>query len=161
MKHSMMNHNNDMDMSHSYNDYSSSMNHADESNMCAMNMSFTWSYKNICIIFPWWHIKDITHLAFSCIVIICWACFYEYLKYYIKISSKSQSISSANGNYRSIQWKKSLWYGLQVGLSFLLMLVFMTYNGWLMLSVVMGATLGYYYWGSYADEYNNSSLACH
>ncbi|KAL1378798.1 hypothetical protein pipiens_015342 [Culex pipiens pipiens] len=36
---------------------------------------------------------------------------------------------------------------VQVTLSFLLMLIFMTYNTWLCLAVVLGAALGYFLFG--------------
>lgn len=36
---------------------------------------------------------------------------------------------------------------LQITVSYLLMLVFMTYNTWLCLSVVLGAGLGYFIFG--------------
>lgn len=36
---------------------------------------------------------------------------------------------------------------LQVTLSFLLMLIFMTYNTWLCVAVVLGAALGYFLFG--------------
>lgn len=36
---------------------------------------------------------------------------------------------------------------VQVTLSYLLMLVFMTYNTWLCLSVVLGAGVGYFFFG--------------
>jgi copper transporter 1 len=42
-------------------------------------------------------------------------------------------------------------YGAVVGLSFFLMLVFMTYNAYLIAAVVAGATLGHYVFGGVMD----------
>jgi len=43
---------------------------------------------------------------------------------------------------------RALVYGISVFLSFFLMLVFMTYNAYYILAVVLGATLGHYIFGS-------------
>jgi copper transporter 1 len=42
---------------------------------------------------------------------------------------------------------QTLMHMLQITVSYLLMLVFMTYNSWLCLSVVLGAGLGYFLFG--------------
>ena len=50
-------------------------------------------------------------------------------------------------------------YGAQVFYSFFIMLLFMTYNGWVMISVAVGAVLGYLVWG--AETSVEKSVACH
>lgn len=150
-----------------------SMSHADMDmgdDHCSMNMLFTWKYKNVCVIFSWWHIKKFSHLLFSFLAIVLLTYGYEYLKYYIYKSqinrgvtapSSDASVSSNVG--RRNRLSQSCWYGLQVGYSFMLMLIFMTYNGWLMLAVVIGAVWGHYSWSprirSIALE--EASLSCH
>ncbi|KAF9446221.1 Ctr-domain-containing protein [Macrolepiota fuliginosa MF-IS2] len=58
-------------------------------------------------------------------------------------------------------------YGSTVFLSFFLMLVFMTYNAYLILAVVVGAGLGHFIFGSTLDtdailgETNGKGMACH
>ncbi|KAF8658311.1 hypothetical protein AX16_002080 [Volvariella volvacea WC 439] len=59
-------------------------------------------------------------------------------------------------------------YGLSVFLSFFLMLIFMTYNVYLILATVLGAALGHYIFGSTLDvsailngEAGTRALACH
>ncbi|SCU86939.1 LAFA_0E03840g1_1 [Lachancea sp. 'fantastica'] len=143
MKHSEMNHG-DMNQGHK--------------DMCSMNMLFTWNYENTCVVFKWWHIRTVPQLVFSMIVIILISHLYEYLKYYA-----GRSVATGgSGNGRSAKISRASWYGLQVGFSFMLMLVFMTYNGWLMLAVVMGAAWGNYSWGnSTVDNGGTRSLACH
>ena len=48
---------------------------------------------------------------------------------------------------KTIQNQRGVLYGFQVIYSFWLMLVFMTYNGWYMLAVGVGAGLGNCIWG--------------
>lgn len=54
---------------------------------------------------------------------------------------------------------KGAFYGGQVFYSFFIMLLFMTYNGWVMIAVALGAMLGYLVWGD--DEPSGKSVACH
>ncbi|OAQ99313.1 hypothetical protein LLEC1_06066 [Akanthomyces lecanii] len=54
---------------------------------------------------------------------------------------------------------KSLLYGFQNFYAFMLMLVFMTYNGWVMVAVSVGAFLGYYVFGDHISA--TKETACH
>lgn len=54
---------------------------------------------------------------------------------------------------------KAIFYGAQVFYSFFIMLLFMTYNGWVMVAVAVGASLGYLVWGG--EEAATKSVACH
>lgn len=130
---------------------------------CSMNMVFTWSYKNTCVIFRWWHLKKLSDLVLSFLAIAFLAYLYEYLKYYIsKVQINRSGIVTPNNTSRNYRVYNSCWYGLQVGYSFMIMLVFMTYNGWLMLAVVLGAIWGHYSWGSRVRPSSDEpSLACH
>jgi len=63
---------------------------------------------------------------------------------------------------------RALIYGVTVFLSFFLMLIFMTYNAYLIGAVVVGAALGHYIFGStinidaiLADSSGSKGLACH
>ncbi|KAH8232476.1 hypothetical protein KR032_008082, partial [Drosophila birchii] len=49
---------------------------------------------------------------------------------------------------------QTLLHVLQVLISFLLMLVFMTFNIWLALAVLLGAGVGYYIFGAFSDKIN-------
>lgn len=154
MDHSNMAHSSDMEMEH---------------DTCSMNMLFTWSYKNTCVVFSWWHIRTLADLLFSFIALVGLSYLYEYLKYRIYKSqlefSENQGHNVSNINPEVNKRNKitnSCLYGLQVGYSFMLMLVFMTYNGWLMIAVVLGAVWGHYSWGSLIEQnFGQSSLACH
>lgn len=145
------------------------MNHGDmghgdmgHDDMCSMNMLFTWNYKNTCVVFKWWHIRTIPHLLVSMLLVAASAYLYEYLKYRASKCNVSRGNPiTALGAGDTGRLKKAIWYGSQVGFSFMLMLVFMTYNGWLMLAVVLGAIWGHYSWGSLVEDPAHNSLACH
>ncbi|SCU90063.1 LADA_0F01574g1_1 [Lachancea dasiensis] len=145
-------------VSHSYSHSAMDGGHADHGTqeMCSMNMLFTWNYKNTCVVFKWWHIRNVWHLLVSMAAIAILAYLYEYLKYY---STKSVAPHSTNAG-RTMKLKKAVWYGASVGFSFMLMLVFMTYNGWLMLAVVFGAAWGHYAWAGLSES-SARTLACH
>ncbi|CEP63187.1 low-affinity Cu transporter LALA0_S07e04412g [Lachancea lanzarotensis] len=132
------------------------MDHGDM-DMCSMNMLFTWNYKHTCVVFKWWHIRTVSQLILSMILIAIISHLYEYLKYY---AGKSVA-AGGSGNGRSAKTTRASWYGAQVGLSFMLMLVFMTFNGWLMLAVILGAAWGNYSWGNSTVDNGTRSLACH
>ncbi|KAF8844703.1 Ctr copper transporter [Paxillus ammoniavirescens] len=58
---------------------------------------------------------------------------------------------------------RAVLYGASVFLSFFLMLVFMTYNAYLILAVVVGAAIGHYVFGGYVDFDNTGGkgMSCH
>ncbi|KAG9285420.1 hypothetical protein G9A89_010895 [Geosiphon pyriformis] len=65
---------------------------------------------------------------------------------------------------RRQQMTRSFLYALQVFISMFVMLIFMTYNGFLMISVVIGAGVGYYIFAARILSLNTSSTksaACH
>ncbi|CAK1364187.1 unnamed protein product [Cercospora beticola] len=55
---------------------------------------------------------------------------------------------------------KAILYGVQVFYSFFIMLLFMTYNGWIMIAVGVGATVGYLMFSG-AGNSATKSAACH
>ncbi|XP_034119144.1 high affinity copper uptake protein 1 isoform X2 [Drosophila albomicans] len=136
-----------------------------------MSMAFHFGY-NETILFSWWHIETVAGLVGSMIAIFLLALLYEGLKYYREYlfwktynlleyrpvtgpqrnpeaprmppaaaaapSPVQPTMLSINHLYQT------LLHVLQVTLSFLLMLIFMTYNVWLCLMVVLGAGIGYF-----------------
>ncbi|KAI0908929.1 Ctr copper transporter family-domain-containing protein [Ustulina deusta] len=54
---------------------------------------------------------------------------------------------------------KAILYGVQNFYAFMIMLLFMTYNGWVMIAVAVGAGLGYYLFGS--NTRATKETACH
>ncbi|KAF9915078.1 hypothetical protein BX616_006951 [Lobosporangium transversale] len=61
---------------------------------------------------------------------------------------------------RQQQLTRALFYMAQVFVGFFLMLIFMTYNGYLMASTVIGAGLGFYCFGGDALS-STKALSCH
>lgn len=131
---------------------------------CSMNMLFTWDWQNTCIVFKWWHLQTFHGFIISLLLVGGIAAGYEYFKHIGHTWEKNYTSTVASTNdssiaFRKFKLKQSVLYGFQVGYSFLLMLVFMTYNGWLMIAVSVGAAVGYYFFGS--REAASRSLACH
>ncbi|KAI0645810.1 Ctr copper transporter [Trametes meyenii] len=68
----------------------------------------------------------------------------------------------------SARFSRAVLYGASVFLSFFLMLVFMTYNAYLILATVVGAALGHFVFSSHMDidavlagGADNKGMACH
>lgn len=133
------------------------------SDSCSMNMLFTWDYRDTCVIFHWWHIRSLAQFITSILAIALLSMGYEYCRFSFNKWHTSQlaSFQGLDGNrsgttFKTFRLKKLIFYGFQIGFSFLLMLIFMTYNGWLMLAVVVGGGLGNYIWNT---EFG--ALNCH
>lgn len=117
-------------------------------------MLFTWDWYNSCVVFRWWHVRSPAGFVVSVVAIVALSMGYEWLK-----TLSREAHAAPNGPLRPLKsdkLKQSLLYGAQVGYSFMLMLVFMTYNGWYMLAVVAGAILGHQTWGA-----DGRGMACH
>ncbi|KAL1918628.1 uncharacterized protein VTP21DRAFT_2650 [Calcarisporiella thermophila] len=155
--------------------------HGDMDMSCSMKMYFNWDIEHVCIVFKWWQINSIVSLVVSCAAVFLISVLYEWLRFYASrydeklfknVNSGAQEELSASqpllgdGNYISISYSQQLYrsflYAILVGGAFWLMLVFMTYNGFLMLSVVLGAGTGFFT----ADAIQmrrrvGRSMACH
>ncbi|PCD19482.1 hypothetical protein FGRA07_05231 [Fusarium graminearum] len=196
-------------MDHSHMDHSG-MDHGDMdhghggggmTDMCSMNMLFTWDTNNLCIVFRQWHVRSTTSLLFSLIAVIILAIGYEALRsvsrrYEQSLDNRVRSVPSklsisisrlyttsahisypGNPKYERKQNAalyplalsgqadqrahliKAVLYALQNFYAFMLMLVFMTYNGWVMVSVSLGAFLGYLFFGQRTSATKEN--ACH
>ncbi|KAJ1662643.1 copper transpport protein [Coemansia sp. RSA 1646] len=127
--------------------------------MCAMNMSLNWSTENVCVLFDFWRVNSTTSLVFTCAAVFMLGYFYECLR--AKLRSWETRTASSGGtgaladatstliprdttSGTSIRWKRAIYYGLMVAYSYSLMLIFMTYNGYLIISVIGGAIAGHY-----------------
>ncbi|XP_017054632.1 high affinity copper uptake protein 1 isoform X2 [Drosophila ficusphila] len=136
-----------------------------------MPMAFHFGYDET-ILFSWWHIETVAGLVGSMIAIFLLALMYEGLKYYREyLFWKTYNLLEyrpVTGPQRNPEAPRipspaaaapspvqpsmlstnhllqTLLHVLQVTLSFLLMLIFMTYNVWLCLMVVLGAAVGYF-----------------
>lgn len=122
-------------------------------------MVFTWDWENSCVIYEWWHIKTLNQFLLTLVAIVALGLFYEFSRAWISTwRSKNAPVAGVSARSKELRIKLSLLYAFQVGYSFMLMLVFMTYNGWYMLAVTIGAGLGHYFWGS---ESESRAMSCH
>ncbi|KAK3328820.1 Ctr copper transporter family-domain-containing protein [Apodospora peruviana] len=148
---------------------------------CSMNMLFTWDTKNLCIIYRWWHIGSTLQLVISLLAIVVIVAGYEALRegirrYEIASNKRAESIPqeesvtettpflwSTGQNRVEVTRRahviKSILYGVQNFYAFMIMLIFMTYNGWVMISVSVGAALGYLIFGGRTTA--TKDTACH
>lgn len=129
--------------------------------MCKMNMLFTWEWENTCVVYKWWHVKTFQGFVGTLVAIAALSLLYEFSRAWVntwRIKNTPPVGSAPSSLSRAYKVKLSVFYAFQVGFSFMLMLVFMTYNGWYMLAVVAGAGIGHYLWGS---ETESRSMSCH
>lgn len=157
-------------MDHSHHNVATTANSLHEGHAVGMEMEMSMSFHTgyiETILFSGWKTTTVGGMVGSCIGVFFIAILYEALKYYreylFKQSFASVTYSSVGGNssseaaklHRSIS-KRILSPGhfaqtglhvLQVTISYFLMLVFMTYNVWLCISVVIGAGVGFFVFG--------------
>lgn len=112
------------------------------------------------MVYKWWHVKTVPGFVGTMIAIALISMLYEFSRNAISSwkSKNHPSLTSSSRTKAQFKMKASILYAFQVGYSFMLMLVFMTYNGWYMLAVVAGAAFGFYLWG---DSSENRQLLCH
>jgi len=146
------------------------MDHGDMGNMpmgCRMDMHFTWETSNLCIIFSSWHIRTTAGLIFSLIGVALLTAGYEALReasrrYEVYVEKQKDDLPNEDDTERTpFLWTgrqqvevskkahviKAALYGCQVFYSFFIMLLFMTYNGWVMISVGVGSFIGFLVFG--------------
>nr|AFU72289.1 copper transport protein CTR1 [Amanita strobiliformis] len=141
-----------------------SEHHMPETSTCEMNMLFNWQIENTCVVFRWWHISGPISLMISCLMVFIIAALYEWIRAYSttldtqwhapELNDRNEENEQENVVYAYQQYKRlsgqkelirSSIYALLVGISFWLMLVFMTYNGYLMIATVLGAGFGHFF----------------
>ncbi|KAJ2770678.1 copper transpport protein [Coemansia nantahalensis] len=126
---------------------------------CAMNMALNWSTDNVCVLFDFWRINSATSLVFSWAAVCLLGYMYELFRARVRRWELSLASEDAPGAHvlpatppgapsadgrKCTRWRRALYYGLLVAYSYSLMLVFMTYNGYLILAVIAGAVTGHY-----------------
>merc|ERR1711871_620577 len=149
--------------------------------MGGMQMTFEAS-SEVTILFSWWKTSSIFGLLVSCLIIALFGIFIEWLLHFKH--EKAQSLAStrytmvgggdsdgatplmnsanvadeelANGAARQVLTFLS---ALHFACSYLQMLVAMTFNVWLFISIVVGHAAGYYIWHS--PQFASSDTACH
>jgi copper transporter 1 len=152
--------------------------------MCNMNMLFTWDTNNLCIIFRQWHVRGPVSLIVSLLAIVAIGAGYEFIRDRIRAydawTLKRQETAPSNGQAeRNVDENtplraglssqtgqgdrahliKAILYGFQNFYAFMIMLLFMTYNGWVMIAVSVGAAVGYWFFGHNTKA--TKETACH
>ncbi|CEJ82580.1 Putative CTR2 short splice variant [[Torrubiella] hemipterigena] len=153
-------------MDHSAMDHSGHGGMPGMDDMCSMSMLFTWDTKNLCIVFRQWHIRSTLSLIISLLAIVLIGVGYEALRalsrsYETASNQRIQSLPRqlAEEASRKNHYTKAAIYALQNFYAFMLMLVFMTYNGWVMIAVTLGAFIGYVLFGHTTSSTKDN--ACH
>ncbi|KAM0819600.1 putative Copper transport protein [Seiridium cardinale] len=163
--------------------------HGGMTDMCNMNMLFTWDPTNLCIIFRGWHIRGTASLIFSLLAIVAIGVGYEALReatrrYEAWVNQRQETappfqvIASDHDDGHLTETTPFLWsgrnqievskrahiikallYAVQSFYAFMMMLLFMTYNGWVMLAVFVGNFVGYIMFGTSTKATKDN--ACH
>ncbi|PVU97578.1 hypothetical protein BB559_001958 [Furculomyces boomerangus] len=152
--------------------------------VCAMHMSLNWETENVCVLLSSLRINSYFSLVAACFFVFLMGLGFERLRNVVSnweqgLSSKprlsidnpTRSSDSTeqlesfiavhqNTNIQDIKLAKSVVYGIMMFYSYCLMLIFMTYNGFLMISITLGAIVGNYYFGS-QDASANRAISCH
>ncbi|TGO62937.1 hypothetical protein BCON_0016g00300 [Botryotinia convoluta] len=146
---------------------------------CTMNMLFTWDTNNLCIIFRWWHIRSTFSLLISLVGVVAITAGYEGIRsltrrYESWVDRQQGSITLddvtentpflwAGRNQEEVGQRahviKAALYAFQYFYAFMLMLLFMTYNGWVMIAVGVGAFVGFLIFGKNTSAVKET--ACH
>ncbi|RUP49691.1 Ctr copper transporter family-domain-containing protein [Jimgerdemannia flammicorona] len=145
--------------------------------MCGDHRFFNWDRTDTCVLFSWWRIDSVTSLFFSCLLVFVLAATYEYLRDLARhyddlildgelsrirdqledgsgeVARLEEETGLVVGGKRSVRLSqqqhlsRSILYAFLVFLAFFLVGVFLTFNAFLIASVVLGAGAGYYAFG--------------
>ncbi|KAB8220532.1 Ctr copper transporter family-domain-containing protein [Aspergillus novoparasiticus] len=191
-------HHSGMDMDHGHGGHGD----MDMGGQCNMNMLFTWSSKDLCIIFRQWRVDGPFSLLVSLVVIVLLTAGYEGIRQLTRryeaahaqrMNAFNTSVLGGNENVgesapaiapsshaphscdesspllvgrdnrRVVEQRGKLimatLYAVQVFYSFFIMLLFMTYNGLVMIAVAVGAFVGYLVFGDNMSA--AKTVACH
>ncbi|CAG8446040.1 12681_t:CDS:2 [Acaulospora morrowiae] len=143
-------------------------------NMNYMPMLLNWNTEGLYVVFSWWHPNNIGLLLLSMLFCVLLAIVHEFLKYLLKYDlrlrqspdlEKSKKIEAEKiiGISYNQRVLRTLVFSAQTILAYFLMLIVMTYNGFFILAVVLGAAIGYFIWGMPAKTNSSveASTVCH
>ncbi|XP_076258779.1 high affinity copper uptake protein 1-like isoform X1 [Rhynchophorus ferrugineus] len=132
--------------------------HSDSDGSSMMTMAFEFS-KSCTVLFKWWKFQTVGGLIGSMVIIFILAFAYEALKFYREyLRQRTESIRDGNRGAGEARFTKvtilskshliqTFLQAIQVTVSYLLMLIFMTYNAWLCIATVLGLVFGYFAFG--------------
>ncbi|XP_071948347.1 high affinity copper uptake protein 1-like [Antedon mediterranea] len=146
------------------------MDHGDHGDSHTMMMQMTFYLStHVTILFEEWEVSSVGGLVGSCIAVFFLAILYEGLKVMretllrrsvvnvryktMQIAKGSETVLTETHGSGETRWLsgahflQTFLHIVQVTISYFLMLIFMTYNGWLCISVALGAGFGYFLFG--------------
>lgn len=131
--------------------------------MCKMSMTLNSDYENLCILTDKIMVTSKMQLVLAMLGIALFTFGYEYFKLFgDKMQERYSQFLKSNmvTENERFQYKLRLscLYAFSVGYSFIIMLLFMTFNTWVMLSVCIGAGLGHF---AFDRRCPTPSLVCH
>ncbi|XP_014219692.1 high affinity copper uptake protein 1-like [Copidosoma floridanum] len=114
-------------------------------------MSFHFGFREV-ILFDKWRTTDLTGILWSMIGIIVMGVIYEALKNYreylnFRTSVQKMTAPRRKRMFSSVHVFQTVLQGCQAVLGYFLMFIFMTYNVYLCIGVVVGSMLGYFLFG--------------
>lgn len=159
-------------MDHSHHHDMSSMN---TEARCKVHMLWNWETIDTCVVFRSWHVRNMAQFVITLLIIVLIGVSFEWLR---KVQKRydhtlSRGPVGAPGTKRlalTPRLIRASLYSLLVFISFFIMLIFMTYNGYLVLSVVAGAFIGHFLLNSDLDvdddpvsggAIGSNGMACH
>jgi len=133
-----------------------------------MQMFFTLGNK-VTVVFKEWETSSDGEIIVSCLALLVIAFLYEGLKVSREMlmrPKRSSAVVMAPSDKMSSSFLscrhflQTLLHMIQVSLGYFLMLVVMTFNVWLCISIVVGAGLGYFAFGWLTPSINNLGEHC-
>jgi len=140
--------------------------------MCKMHMLWNWETIDACIVFESWHVRSMAQFVVSCLVIVFIGVAFEWLrrvqrKYDEALAGGGMSAAGVKRLGATPRLLRAALYSALTFISFFVMLIFMTYNGFLIVAVVAGAFIGHYVWNGelVTDDagatVGSTGIACH
>ncbi|KAH7107996.1 Ctr copper transporter [Auriculariales sp. MPI-PUGE-AT-0066] len=150
---------------------------------CSMHMLWNTQIEDTCIVFRSWHVQSNTDFIIALVVVAGFGVLYEWLRVVqvnydrrvaarLAVSKGPISIAQSR-NLSKVPMQQRLaragLYGSAVFLSFFIMLIFMTYNAYLIGAVVVGAAAGHFIFSAEMDTgavlsasgVNGKGVSCH
>ncbi|KAK0428914.1 hypothetical protein QR680_011082 [Steinernema hermaphroditum] len=111
---------------------------------------------NDTVLFKFWTVKTVGVMVLSCFIVFVMGVSFELLKWFrwrLEVTQRQTSSHGTRTNYRQkllslSHFAQSVLFGVQIVVSYFLMLIFMTFSVWLCIAVTAGAAVGYYLFGS-------------
>ncbi|BFZ53593.1 copper transpport protein [Savitreella phatthalungensis] len=152
----------------------------DSGGLCSMAMTLNAQIDGVCILTQSWRTNGGWSMLRACIVVAFAAVAFEWIREMTRRfelgamstsvrlpSSRSASpVPSSDVAMRASTRKRrhlirTALYAVQVAISFTLMLVFMTFNIYVMAAVVVGSAMGFYFFNTDPAGVSGKTMVCH